>query len=51
MIEIEEDRTVPTDYCREFADFEGVTYLNAAAQGAMPLAAAREAQPPQNPAN
>jgi len=35
---------VPTDYRREFADFEGVAYLNAALQGAMPLAAAREAQ-------
>ncbi|HXQ26133.1 MAG TPA: aminotransferase class V-fold PLP-dependent enzyme [Candidatus Acidoferrales bacterium] len=35
---------MPTDYRREFADFEGVTYLNAAAQGAMPLAAARAAE-------
>ncbi len=32
-----------TDYRREFADFEGVAYLNAALQGPMPLAAAREA--------
>ncbi len=33
-----------TDYRSEFADFEGVTFLNAALQGPMPLAAAREAQ-------
>jgi selenocysteine lyase/cysteine desulfurase len=32
-------------HCRgEFADFEGVTYLNAALQGPMPLAAMRQAQ-------
>ncbi|MBZ5696158.1 MAG: aminotransferase class V-fold PLP-dependent enzyme [Acidobacteriia bacterium] len=35
---------MPTDYRPEFADFEGVAYLNAALQGAMPLTAAREAQ-------
>ena len=33
-----------TDYRSEFADFEGTTYLNAALQGPLPLAAAREAQ-------
>ena len=33
-----------TDYRSEFADFEGVTYLNAALQGPMPLAAARAAE-------
>jgi selenocysteine lyase/cysteine desulfurase len=33
-----------TDYRGEFADFEGVAYLNASLQGPMPLAAAREAQ-------
>jgi len=33
-----------TNYRSEFADFEGVTYLNAALQGPMPLAAAREAE-------
>jgi len=32
------------DYRSEFADFEGVAYLNAALQGPMPLAAARESQ-------
>ena len=32
------------DYHREFANFEGVTYLNAALQGPMPLAAARAAE-------
>jgi selenocysteine lyase/cysteine desulfurase len=32
------------DYRSEFADFEGVTYLNAALQGPMPLAAARAAE-------
>lgn len=32
------------DYRSEFADFEGVAYLNASLQGPMPLAAAREAQ-------
>jgi cysteine desulfurase / selenocysteine lyase len=31
------------DYRREFADFEGVAYLNAAGQGPLPLAAARAA--------
>ena len=35
---------MPTLYRSEFADFEGVTYLNAALQGPMPLAAARQAQ-------
>ena len=35
---------MPTDYRSEFADFESVAYLNAALQGPMPLAAAREAQ-------
>jgi len=35
---------LPTDYRSEFADFESVAYLNAALQGPMPLAAAREAQ-------
>jgi selenocysteine lyase/cysteine desulfurase len=33
-----------TNYRSEFADFEGVTYLNAALQGPLPLAAARKAQ-------
>jgi selenocysteine lyase/cysteine desulfurase len=32
------------DYRSEFADFEGMAYLNAALQGPIPLAAAREAQ-------
>lgn len=32
------------DYRREFADFEGVAYLNVANQGPLPLAAARAAQ-------
>lgn len=32
------------DHRHEFADFEGVTYLNAALQGPMPLAAARAAE-------
>lgn len=32
------------DYRQEFADFEGVTYLNAALQGPMPLGAARAAE-------
>lgn len=32
------------DYRREFADFEGVAYLNAANQGPLPLASARAAQ-------
>jgi cysteine desulfurase/selenocysteine lyase len=36
--------TLATNYQSEFADFEGVAYLNAALQGPMPLAAAREAQ-------
>ena len=35
---------VSTNYRTEFADFEGVAYLNAALQGPMPLVAAREAQ-------
>ena len=33
-----------TDYRAEFADFEGVAYLNAALQGPMPVVAAGEAQ-------
>jgi cysteine desulfurase / selenocysteine lyase len=33
-----------TDYRSEFANFEGATYLNTAAQGAMPLVAARASQ-------
>lgn len=33
-----------TDYRREFADFEGVAYLNTANEGALPLASARAAQ-------
>jgi cysteine desulfurase/selenocysteine lyase len=33
-----------TDYRSEFADFEGVAYLNTALQGPMPLAAACESQ-------
>lgn len=36
--------TVAHDYRREFADFEGVAYLNVANQGPLPLAAARAAQ-------
>ncbi len=32
------------DYRREFADFEGVAYLNTATQGPLPLASARAAQ-------
>lgn len=32
------------DYRREFADFEGVAYLNASGQGPLPLASARAAQ-------
>src|ERR1700735_441483 len=39
-----EGRTLATDYRSEFADFEGMAYLNAALQGPMPLVAAREAQ-------
>jgi selenocysteine lyase/cysteine desulfurase len=39
-----EATTLVTDYRSEFADFEGVAYLNAALQGPMPLAAACEAQ-------
>jgi cysteine desulfurase / selenocysteine lyase len=38
-----EVRTV-TDYRSEFANFERATYLNTAAQGALPLAAARASQ-------
>jgi len=34
---------VATNYRTEFADFEGVTYLNAALQGPLPLVAARAA--------
>jgi selenocysteine lyase/cysteine desulfurase len=33
-----------TNYLTDFADFEGVAYLNAALQGPMPLIAAREAR-------
>ena len=33
-----------TNYRAEFADFEGVTYLNAALQGPLPLVAARAAE-------
>ena len=33
-----------TDYRTEFADFEGVTYLNASLQGPLPLVAARAAE-------
>ncbi len=36
------DRT--TNYRSEFADFEGIAYLNAALQGPLPLAAARQAE-------
>jgi cysteine desulfurase / selenocysteine lyase len=36
--------TLATNYQSEFADFEGVAYLNAALQGPMPLVAAREAK-------
>ena len=32
------------DYRSEFAEFEGITYLNAAGQGPLPLASARAAQ-------
>ena len=39
-----ETSDVTTDFRTEFADFEGVTYLNAALQGPLPLVAAREAQ-------
>jgi len=39
-----ETTAVATHYRTEFADFEGVAYLNAALQGPMPLVAAREAQ-------
>lgn len=39
-----ETTALATDYRSEFADFEGVAYLDAALQGPMPLAAAREAQ-------
>jgi selenocysteine lyase/cysteine desulfurase len=39
-----EVRTLATDYRNEFADFEGVAYLNASLQGPLPLAAVREAQ-------
>jgi cysteine desulfurase/selenocysteine lyase len=39
-----EARTLATDYRSHFADFEGMAYLNAALQGPMPLAAARESQ-------
>ena len=38
-----ETTAVQANYRAEFADFEGVTYLNAALQGPMPLVAAREA--------
>src|SRR5438309_8702135 len=39
-----ETTEVATNYWAEFADFEGVAYLDAALQGPMPLVAAREAQ-------
>jgi len=39
-----ETAVLTTKYRSEFADFEGVTYLNAALQGPLPLAAARQAQ-------
>jgi len=39
-----ETMMLATNYRSEFADFEGVTYLDAALQGPMPLCAAREAQ-------
>ena len=39
-----ETTALATNYRADFADFEGVAYLNAALQGPMPLAAAREAQ-------
>jgi selenocysteine lyase/cysteine desulfurase len=39
-----ETATSITQYRSEFADFEGVTYLNAALQGPLPLSAARQAQ-------
>jgi cysteine desulfurase/selenocysteine lyase len=39
-----EPLTLATDYRSHFADFEGVAYLNAALQGPLPLAAARESQ-------
>jgi len=39
-----ETATSTTPYRSEFADFEGVSYLNAALQGPLPLAAARQAQ-------
>lgn len=39
-----ETTSLVTNYRTEFADFEGVAYLNAALQGPMPLVAAREAQ-------
>lgn len=37
-----ETTALAANYRSEFADFEGVTYLNAALQGPMPLVAARE---------
>jgi selenocysteine lyase/cysteine desulfurase len=39
-----ETAVLPTHYRSEFADFEGVAYLNAALQGPIPLSAARQAQ-------
>jgi selenocysteine lyase/cysteine desulfurase len=39
-----ETATSIAQYRGEFADFEGVTYLNAALQGPLPLSAARQAQ-------
>ena len=39
-----ETTSLATNYWTEFADFEGVAYLNAALQGPMPVVAAREAQ-------
>lgn len=38
------EEAVSHDYRREFADFEGVAYLNVANQGPLPLIAARAAQ-------
>jgi cysteine desulfurase/selenocysteine lyase len=41
QIEVDE---MGTDYRKEFADFEGVAYLDTAGQGPLPLASARAAQ-------
>jgi selenocysteine lyase/cysteine desulfurase len=40
----EDPSNVSPDYRREFADFEGVAYLNIANQGPLPLVSARAAQ-------